>query len=95
MYNYKDMYVFKILVGDYRKVLHGEFEIEAQIPITGTTTDVYLIEAETKEEALEIFKSGEFDQIKCFVDSYGIDDAVVNPNDFIEADINYIEEVDD
>jgi hypothetical protein len=72
-----------------------KFEIEAQIPITGTTTDVYLIEAETKEEALEIFKSGKFDQIKCFVDSYGIDDAVVNPNDFIEADINYIEEVDD
>ena len=72
-----------------------KFEIEAQIPITGTTTDVYLIEAETKEEALEIFKSGKFDQIKCFVDSYGIDDDVVNPNDFIEADINYIEEVDD
>ena len=72
-----------------------KFEIEAQIPITGTTTDVYLIEAETKEEALEIFKSGKFDQIKCFVDSYGIDDAVVNPNDFIETDINYIEEVDD
>lgn len=72
-----------------------KFEIEACIPVTGVTTDVYHIEAETKEEALEIFKSGKFDQIKCFVDSYGIDDAVVNPNDFIEADIDYIEEVDD
>jgi hypothetical protein len=71
------------------------FEIEANIPVTAVTTEVYRIEAETKEEALEIFKSGNFDQIKCFVDSYGIDDAVVNPNDFIEADINYIEEVDD
>lgn len=72
-----------------------KFEIEAQIPITGTTTDVYLIEAETKEEALEIFKSGKFDLVKCFVDSYGVDDVEVNPNDFIQADINYIEEVDD
>lgn len=72
-----------------------KFEIEAQIPITGTTTDVYLIEAETEEEALEIFKSGEFDLVKCFVDSYGVDDVEVNPNDFIQADINYIEEVDD
>lgn len=72
-----------------------KFEIEAQIPITGTTTDVYLIEAETEEEALEIFKSGKFDLVKCFVDSYGVDDVEVNPNDFIQADINYIEEVDD
>jgi len=72
-----------------------KFEIEACLPVTATVTDVYQIEAKTKEEALEIFKSGKFDQIKCFVDSYGIDDAVVNPNDFIEADINYIEEVDD
>ena len=43
-----------------------KFEIEAQIPVTGTTTDVYLIEAETEEEALEIFKSGKFDIVKCF-----------------------------
>ncbi len=72
-----------------------KFEIEACIPVTGVTTDVYHIEAETKEEALEIFKSGKFDLVKCFVDSYGVDDIEVNPNDFIQADINYIEEVDD
>lgn len=72
-----------------------KFEIEAQIPITGTTTDVYLIEAETEEEALEIFKSGEFNLVKCFLDSYGTDDISVNPKDFVIADINYIEEVDE
>lgn len=72
-----------------------KFEIEACLPVTATVTDVYQIEAKTKEEALEIFKSGKFDLVKCFVDSYGVDDAEVNPNDFIQANINYIEEVDD
>lgn len=72
-----------------------KFEIEAQIPVKGISTDVYLIEANTKEEALEIFKSGKFDTVKCFVDSYGVDNLESNPNDFIQADINYIEEVDD
>lgn len=72
-----------------------KFEIEACIPVTAVTTEVYRIEAETKEEALEIFKSGKFDQVECFVDSYGIDDAEINPNDFIQANISYIEEVDD
>ena len=72
-----------------------KFEIEAQIPITGISTDVYLIEANTKEEALEIFKSGKFDRVKCFVDSYGVDDLESNPNDFIQANINYIEEIDE
>ena len=46
-----------------------KFEIEACIPVTAVTTEVYRIEAETKEEALEIFKSGKFDLVKCFVDS--------------------------
>ena len=72
-----------------------KFEIGACIPITGVTTDVYHIEAETEEEALEIFKSGKFDTVKCFVDSYGADNLESNPNDFAVADINYIEEVDE
>lgn len=70
-----------------------KFEIEAQIPITGTTTDVYLIEAETKEEALEIFKSGNFDHVKCFIDSYGSDNLEMEDGAFVKADINYIEEI--
>ena len=70
-----------------------KFEIEACFPVTAVTTEVYRIEAETKEEALEIFKSGNFDHVKCFIDSYGVDDVEVNPNDFIQADISYIEEV--
>lgn len=72
-----------------------KFEIEACIPVTAVTTEVYRIEAETKEEALEIFKSGKFDLVECFADSYGVDDAEVDPNNFSQADINYIEEVDD
>ena len=51
-----------------------KFEIEACLPVTATVTDVYQIEAKTKEEALEIFKSGNFDHVKCFIDSYGSDD---------------------
>lgn len=70
-----------------------KFEIEAQIPITGIITDVYLIEADTKEEALEIFKSGNFDHVKCFIDSYGSDDLEMKDDAFAKADINYIEEV--
>lgn len=72
-----------------------KFEIEAQIPITGIITDVYLIEADTKEGALEIFKSGNFDRVKCFIDSYGTDDLEITDGAFAKADINYIEEVDD
>lgn len=72
-----------------------KFEIEACIPVTGVTTDVYHIEAETKEEALEIFKSGNFDHVKCFIDSYGSDDLEMKDDAFAKADINYIEEVDD
>lgn len=72
-----------------------KFEIEACLPVTAVTTEVYRIEAETKEEALEIFKSGKFDLVECFADSYGVDDAEVDPNNFSQADINYIEEVDD
>lgn len=70
-----------------------KFEIEACIPVTGVTTDVYHIEAETKEEALEIFKSGNFDHVKCFIDSYGSDDLEMKDDAFAKADINYIEEV--
>lgn len=70
-----------------------KFEIEACIPVTGVTTDVYHIEAETKEEALEIFKSRNFDHVKCFIDSYGSDDLEMKDDAFAKADINYIEEV--
>ena len=55
-----------------------KFEIEACLPVTATVTDVYQIEAKTKEEALEIFKSGNFDHVKCFIDSYGSDDLDYN-----------------
>ena len=71
------------------------FEIQAKIPVTAISTEIYLIEAETEEKALEIFKSGKFDQGKCFLDSYGTDDVSVNPNDFAVTDINYIEEVNE
>lgn len=70
-----------------------KFEIEACLPVTATVTDVYQIEAETKEEALEIFKSGNFDHVKCFTDSYGSDDLEIKDDSFAKAEINYIEEV--
>lgn len=70
-----------------------KFEIEACIPVTAVTTEVYRIEAETKEEALEIFKSGNFDHVKCFIDSYGSDDLEMEDGAFAKADISYIEEV--
>lgn len=70
-----------------------KFEIEACLPVTATVTDVYQIEAETKEEALEIFKSGNFDHVKCFINSYGSDDLEMKDDAFAKADINYIEEV--
>lgn len=70
-----------------------KFEIEACIPVTAVTTEVYRIEAETKEEALEIFKSGNFDHVKCFIDSYGSDDLEMKDDAFAKAEINYIEEV--
>lgn len=70
-----------------------KFEIEACLPVTAVTTEVYRIEAETKEEALEIFKSGNFDHVKCFIDSYGSDDLEMEDGAFAKADINYIEEV--
>lgn len=70
-----------------------KFEIEACIPVTAVTTEVYHIEAETKEEALEIFKSGNFDHVKCFIDSYGSDDLEMEDGAFAKADISYIEEV--
>lgn len=71
-----------------------KFEIEACLPVTATVTDVYQIEAETKEEALEIFKSGNFDHVKCFIDSYyDSDDLEMKDDAFAKADINYIEEV--
>lgn len=70
-----------------------KFEIVACLPVTAVTTEVYRIEAETKEEALEIFKSGNFDHVKCFIDSYGSDDIEMKYDAFAEADINYIEEV--
>jgi hypothetical protein len=70
-----------------------KFEIEACLPVTAVTTEVYRIEAETKEEALEIFKSGNFDHVKCFIDSYGSDDLEMEDGAFAKADISYIEEV--
>lgn len=70
-----------------------KFEIEACLPVTAVTTEVYCIEAETKEEALEIFKSGNFDHVKCFIDSYGSDDLEMEDGAFAKADISYIEEV--
>lgn len=70
-----------------------KFEIEACLPVTAVTTEVYRIEAETKEEVLEIFKSGNFDHVKCFIDSYGSDDLEMKDDAFAKADINYIEEV--
>lgn len=70
-----------------------KFEIEACLPVTAVTTEIYRIEAETKEEALEIFKSGNFDHVKCFIDSYGSDDLEMEDGAFAKADISYIEEV--
>ncbi|WP_295723627.1 hypothetical protein [uncultured Leptotrichia sp.] len=69
------------------------FEIQAKIPVTAISTEIYLIEAETEEKALEIFKSGNFDRVKCFIDSYGSDDLEMKDGAFAKADISYIEEV--
>lgn len=67
------------------------FEIEANIPVTAISTEVYKIEADTEEEALEIFKNGNFDKVYNFINSYGVNDVEHVINAFEKAEIVNIE----
>lgn len=71
-----------------------KFEIEAKIPVTAISTEIYDIEADTEEEALRKFKIGDFDEVYAFIDSYGVDDVEHDTDAFSKAEIVNIEEYD-
>ncbi len=68
------------------------FEIKAKIPVTAISTEIYKIYADTEEEALQKFKTGDFDKIYSLTDRCELHDVELINDSFKRAEIINIEE---